>query len=226
MAAPNSTEHDVTGDPNGSDDRGTRAKRRSRVPFGLPPMLFLSTIVGSLAIALLLASWIVPDDQPADPTVDVEDLLQSELRSSAEGRAVEGEPAPATTFELLDGGSGSLSDFGGRPVVLNFWASSCAPCLKEMPAFEQVHQDLGDRVAIVGVDVSEGVDPGRAMVERTGVSYLQARDPRGDLLRAYGGIQLPHTVVIDAEGVVRELRNQALDEDQIRELVTPLTTGG
>ncbi len=201
---------------------------KRRTPFGLPPMLLISTVIGSLAIALLLATWIVSDgdDTGADGVVSVEDLVQGELRTEVDGTVVKGQPAPQTSFEYLDGGQGTLEDFAGKPVVLNFWASSCAPCLKEMPAFERLHQQLGDEVVVLGIDVSEGVDPGREMVGKTGVTYRQARDPQGDLLRAYGGIQLPHTVVIDADGVVVEQRNKVLDDAAIAALVAPLTSGG
>ena len=203
------------------------APRARRTPFGLSPMLLVSTVIGSLAVAVLVAMWIVPDDDNAgDDVVSVEDIVGGELRTSVEGTARKGRPAPPTSFEYLNGGSGTLDEFAGRPVVLNFWASSCAPCLKEMPAFERLHQGQGDEIVVLGVDVSEGVEPGREMVERTGVTYPQARDPQGDLLRAYGGIQLPHTVVIDADGVVTELRNKVLDDDDIRALVAPLTQTG
>ncbi len=69
-----------------------------------------------------------------------------------------------------------------------------------MPAFQRVHRALGDRVAILGVDVSEAQSPGQKMIDRTGVTYPQARDPQGQMVKAYGGVTLPHTVVIDFEG--------------------------
>jgi thiol-disulfide isomerase/thioredoxin len=188
----------------------------------VPVPLLIVITVGALAIAVLAAVWLVGPGVGEDEVVAVEDLVSGEGRTAVEGTAVEGQPAPDTTFQLFDGGTATLDDLRGRPVLLNFWASTCAPCLEEMPAFERVHDALGDEITVVGIDVAEGVEPGREMLERTGVTYRQGRDPQGTMIRAYGGIQLPHTVLLDADGTVVALRNKVLDEDEIRALAEPL----
>ena len=96
----------------------------------------------------------------------------------------------------------------GKPVVMNFWASSCAPCLREMPLFEQLHQEYGNRVTFLGIDTAEGVEAGEAMIAKTGVTYGQGRDPQGEQVVHFGGVQLPHTVFISADGTVTEVHNR------------------
>jgi peroxiredoxin len=130
-----------------------------------------------------------------------------------------GQPAPAASFTYFDGSTGSLADYAGSTVLLNFWGATCAPCLREMPALERLHRDLGATVAVVGVDVNDGLDAGQAMVRRTGTSYPQVRDPQGELMAAFRGTRLPHTVVIDPAGKVEAVVDGAQTEAELRKLV-------
>ena len=130
-----------------------------------------------------------------------------------------GKPAPATSFALLDGSRSSLAALKGRPVVLNFWATTCAPCIKEMPAIEAVHKALGDRVAFVGIDVRDSVSGGQEFVQRTGVTYTIGRDPSGDIFTSFDAVNLPTTVLLDAEGTIVATHTGALDEAKLRSLI-------
>ena len=91
-----------------------------------------------------------------------------------------------------------------------------------MPAFEAVHQGMGDEVAFVGMNNQDRASDGEAIAEKTGVTYDLARDPDGDFLSVFGGIVMPTTVFIDAEGTVVEVHNGALSqsalEDRLHEL--------
>src|SRR4029079_4934462 len=131
---------------------GGKARRRG-LPVG-PLALFLIT-----AVALAITFGVMALATPSGDSVDVTDALSGVDAGVAvpPGTAVadEGEPAPDVQLNYLDGGSQRLSELRGKPVVLNFWGSSCAPCLQEMPAFQQVHESLGDDVTIVGVDVAD-----------------------------------------------------------------------
>ena len=105
---------------------------------------------------------------------------------------------------------------GTRPVVLNFFASWCAPCIEEMPAFEQVHRSLGDRVAIVGMAYRDSAEDALATVARTGVTYPTYADAEGSALTCFGGTSMPATVFIDAAGEVVDVHSGALTEDALR----------
>ena len=192
--------------------------------------LIAFTVLCSLAVALFAAWWFVVRDATPSNTVTPDQLVSGgAVGSSISGEATEGQPAPDTSFLTFDGSVTRLSDLRGRTVVINFWASSCAPCLAEMPAIESVFRQLdGDGwtkaglrapVTFLGVDVSEATGPGRAMIRRTGVTYPQARDPKGVLVQGFGGIALPHTVVIGPDGVVTALHNKALDAGELRGLL-------
>ena len=107
--------------------------------------------------------------------------------------------------------------YAGRPLVVNFFASYCVPCEREMPALQAVADELGDRVAVVGMNLADEEDAARALVEQTGVTYDLGRDPDAELAQALGVVNLPTTVFATADHRVVEVHTGALDEDQLRE---------
>jgi thiol-disulfide isomerase/thioredoxin len=141
------------------------------------------------------------------------------IEPSEDAVAEVGQPAPEVTYETFEGETASLADYEGRPLVVNFWASWCGPCITEMPAFEQVHQQLGDEVAFLGLNVQDTVEDGQRFVDRMGVTWDLGRDPDGTLVQRLGGIGMPTTVLIDADGVVREINTGELDADELTSLI-------
>jgi peroxiredoxin len=116
--------------------------------------------------------------------------------------------APVLDFDLpaLDGsGTVSLSDYAGRPVFLNFWATWCEPCKRELPAFEQFTAEQGDEGAVVlAVNTGEDDATVRAFLEAEGITGLNVLlDPEAAVAEQYGVFQIPVTFVIDAAGHVR-----------------------
>lgn len=123
---------------------------------------------------------------------------------------------PDVALVWFDGaGTTELHELRGEPVVLNFWASSCVPCAKEMPDIEAVHQRYAGRVRIIGVDVAETEKWGKAFAERTGITYELASDPHGEVIEAFGAIGLPTTVFIDASGTITSSTTGALRHDEL-----------
>jgi len=119
-------------------------------------------------------------------------------------------PVPAVPFKDRAGAEVSLPDFEGRVVLLNFWATWCAPCIEEMPTLDALQQDLGsDRFTVMAVSQDVG---GRETVEPFLRNKLDLQaldiylDPEGRLARALGLRGMPTTYLIDARGrVVGEL---------------------
>ncbi len=140
----------------------------------------------------------------------------------------EAPPAPvlgvlAPDFELddLDGNPVRLSQFRGRPVLLNFWATWCPPCRKEMPDLQGFAARYGDRVQVLGVNLdfaaqvettSEAVT---AFLDEYGVTYLNLRDPIGESVTRYRLTGFPVTFWIDPEGFIRGVWFGAMREDDI-----------
>lgn len=186
-------------------------------PDGGRRLLVIGTLV-AVAVALaagLATAWLVGGD---DDGVDVSAAPELEL---VEGDSVVGLDG-TVTYTTFDGEEASTEQYLGRPLVVNFWASWCAPCVAEMPDFEAVHQRLGDQVAFLGLNLRDPVDEALDLAERTGVTYDLGRDPDGSLLSFYGGLGMPTTVFLDADGTVVEVWSGALDAEQLEAKIAPL----
>lgn len=189
-----------------------------RIRSRIDPLSLAALTVVSLAIAIFVTLGIVTlFGTEADDAVDVEEALGEDNGSAdAVAGALEvGSTVPDETLELLGGGSMSISELQGKPAVINFWSSTCAPCLAEMPEFERVHQDYGTRAGFLGIDVIDTVESGDEMVERTGVTYPNGRDPDGSVMAAFGGTALPRTVVVDAQGTVVSIHSGAMTYEEL-----------
>ena len=92
------------------------------------------------------------------------------------------------------------STLGGRPIMINLWASWCVPCQREMPALQAAYHRYGDQVTFLGVDTEDSVDSANDFLAAVGVHYPQVVDDGGDLLHKVGGAGLPVTMVLDRDG--------------------------
>ncbi len=126
-----------------------------------------------------------------------------------------GEPAPDLDFQYLDGGSGSLAEFAGRPLVVNFFADWCPACVAEMPDFEEVHQEFDD-VAFLGIDRSTSDAGALALLQQTGVTYQVALDRDGAIFQTFEGFSMPTTIFINAQGEVVDRQNGVIFRDDLR----------
>lgn len=110
---------------------------------------------------------------------------------------------PETTFTDPDGGTHSLADYKGKVVLLNFWATWCAPCREEMPSLDTLQKELGGEdfqvvTIATGRNAPEKINK---FYEETGVTALPVLlDPKQQLARGMGVLGLPVTVLIDREG--------------------------
>ncbi|RIK39733.1 MAG: hypothetical protein DCC57_20025 [Chloroflexi bacterium] len=116
-----------------------------------------------------------------------------------------GRPAPDFTLQTLDGQSFRLADLRGTPLVLNFWATWCGPCQREMPALQTAAQRYAGQVVIAGIDQAEESTVVQAFVDEMGVTFPIALDSTSEVGRRYNVSGLPTTFFVDADGIIRHI---------------------
>lgn len=145
-----------------------------------------------------------PVDMPAELTVPGVDI-----------KPEEGAMAPDFLLEELRGGEVRLSDLRGQPVVINFWATWCAPCRKEMPQFVDAyakHKDQG--LVILAVNLQEGKSIARRFADDYGMDFPVAIDRDGEVGDQYRLLGLPTTFFIDRQGIIRSIFTGPFQEEQ------------
>jgi cytochrome c biogenesis protein CcmG, thiol:disulfide interchange protein DsbE len=121
---------------------------------------------------------------------------------SSEGGTVQHTDPPAPAFSLAvlgkPGQQVSLSEYAGKPLIVNFWASWCPPCQQETPLLARFYRAQGGRVAIVGLDENDSTSSALKFARAKGVSYPLGFDPRLAAANAYGVVALPQTFFLNA----------------------------
>lgn len=150
-------------------------------------------------------------------------LLVYGLVSKGSSRVAVGERAPSTSLPQLEGGGdGSLAQYEGRWVLVNFWASWCIPCKQEAPALEEFQrQHGGPKFTVLGIDTRDLTDDGREFARRYGLSYPQLRDGDGGAAHGFGTTGVPENFLVDPTGTVRWLLPGPVDGQYLREQVEP-----
>jgi cytochrome c biogenesis protein CcmG/thiol:disulfide interchange protein DsbE len=179
------------------------------LPFSFPNWM------GSFAAGLLVVGGIaalVLAEQPGSPA---QTALGDDTRPDA----------PDFSLNTLDGETFRLGDHRGEVVVLNFWATWCPPCRREIPDFVSLQNDLGPRgLQFVGVALerSAGPEEVRAFAEKMNINYPIGLGD-GSIAEKYGGVRgLPMTFVIGPEGTIRKHIPGMTTEDRIRPLLEAL----
>ncbi len=165
------------------------------------------------AVLLLGGGWIIISSDKAIEGAE----------PALEAAPVKGHPAPEITLETTAGETVNLSDFKGKPVLINFWATWCPPCRAEMPDFQALHRELGDDVVVFSVNASSQ-DNGdvNAFMEEFGITFPVLLDKTGLAGVTYNVRGLPTTVFVDRNGVINEIftggLNKAYLEAKLSEL--------
>lgn len=142
-----------------------------------------------------------------DDSVSAEDSqVTEEPTEEQEEESTEEELVMAPDFKVYDaeGNAVNLSDYFGKPIILNFWASWCGPCQMEMPDFEEAYKEYGEEVQFLMVNSTAGsretLETAQKFIEDNGYSFPVFFDTEANAAMAYGVNSLPNTFFIDGEG--------------------------
>lgn len=182
--------------------------------------LVLVVLIGG---AYMLYSRLSVDARPDNLSAQTPTETESQMPQGSDAPA-ETEPskveAPDFTVENADGEEVKLSDYVGKPIVLNFWASWCSPCKSEMPEFNEAWEELDGEVQFLMVNMTDGaretVDTAKEYVEGQGFSFPVFFDTGSEAAMAYSAYSLPTTYFIDAEGYVVARAVGAIDRDTLQ----------
>ncbi|MBP8252288.1 MAG: TlpA family protein disulfide reductase [Herpetosiphon sp.] len=136
-------------------------------------------------------------------------------------------PAPEISLQTLDGTTAKLSDYRGKIVLVNFWATWCEPCKKETPDLVQAAAEYGDKLVILGINVTnidKNLDEVRRFAQRYNVQYPILLDQNGAVQRDFAMYALPVSYFIDSDGVIRYTRTTAITKAEIDRVMQDLLT--
>jgi len=134
-----------------------------------------------------------------------------------------GEKAPAVHLSIINEGDITIDNLKGKAVVLNFWATWCPPCKKEMPLLETTYKNYKDKGLIVlGVNYNEDRETITRFVKEMGITFPVALDRDFKVTKAYGVLALPTTFFIDRRGIIRDRYRGEITEEILSSKVLPL----
>ena len=172
----------------------------------------------------------MPDATTPSDGITVEPRQSSQTNPSTEGTTSGKKPdvtedikkntAPDFTVLDKDGNTVRLSEKFGKPIVINFWATWCPPCKQELPDFDKLCKEYGDRVVFMMVNLTDGyrdtVDGTKRFVSGKGYTFPVYFDTKDNAASAYNVSSIPQTTFIDAKGNIYTTRIGAMNEAMLR----------
>ena len=180
-------------------------------------LVFVALMVGASVLYNNLGASLAPSQLATQPpATEVPEATEIPGQTQPEPQK-----APDFTVFDLDGNEVHLTDYFGKPIVLNFWASWCGPCKMEMPDFNEKYQELGEDIQFLMVNMTDGdretVEIASEFVAGQGYSFPVFYDTAQHAAMVYGVYSLPTTFFIDAEGYPVAYAAGAIDSDALQQ---------
>ena len=191
-------------------------------------ILLLVALIVLIGGASVLYDRLGQENAPDQLTEQTPTAPQSTQEGTADGSQPGEKPlAPDFTVYDREGNPVRLSDYFGKPIVLNFWASWCGPCRMEMPEFDAKYQQLAGEVEFLMVNMTDGaretVEIASRLVEQEGYSFPVLYDTDSHAATVYGVYSLPTTYFIDADGCAVAQATGALDGQTLQRGIDMIT---
>jgi thiol-disulfide isomerase/thioredoxin len=174
-----------------------------------PSRLIIAGILIGLGLALMVAFGFKLVENPINFGIISEIIGQTS--------PVVGSLAPDFELQTLTGETLKLRELQGKPLLVNFWATWCAPCVIEMPIFQQFYDVHNNELQVLAVNADESIIDVRTFVEDQKLTYPILLDPGGKVQELYRMRGYPTTVFIDANGIIQVIHIGTLSEKQVEE---------
>lgn len=196
--------------------------------FSVLLIVLLVVLAGAMFAYRYLSDKVTPDtggsllDRVTDGADTSADTVKTGIESSDVGDASQSDVFPAMDFTVydIDRNPVKLSDFFGKPILINFWATWCPPCKSELPDFDRVYADYGEDVVFMMVNMTDGsrdtVESASAFTADNGYSFPVYYDCDLNAAYTYGASSIPMTVLIGADGNIVGGQVGVLTEEQLR----------
>lgn len=159
------------------------------------------------------------DGENAQQT-ETSDETVAEVQAETEKAEQETIQAPDFTMYDIDGNDLQLSDFSGKPVILNFWASWCGPCKSEMPDFQEAYKEYGEEIQFLMVNLTDGyqetVEKASSFINDAGYTFPVYYDTDTAGASAYGVYSIPMTFFIDKDGNMAAYAQGAINKETLQ----------
>lgn len=191
-------------------ERDRAKKRRTGPPVRL-------IVAGAASAIVIVVAFLITSASGSD------DANQAAAALPVGNGASESRTIPDNlTLADFDDNPVELASFLGRPLVINFWASWCVPCLAEMPGFERVYQRRQAEVDFLGINLQDEPAAAQAVIRQTGITYRVARDVDGSVFIALQGYGMPTTVFVSPEGEVLNFQTGEISAAELEDRIVSL----
>ena len=192
--------------------------------FSVLLIVLLVVLAGAMFAYRYLSDKVTPDTGGSllDRVTETADTVKTGIETSDAGDTAQSDVFPAMDFTVydIDRNPVKLSDFFGKPILINFWATWCPPCKSELPDFDRVYADYGEDVVFMMVNMTDGsrdtVESASAFTADNGYSFPVYYDRDLDAAYTYGASSIPMTVLIGADGNIVGGQVGVLTEEQLR----------
>jgi peroxiredoxin len=187
----------------------------------------LSVAIIILAVAIIVVNiWNPLNKEAKEPTVEEENIAADDIPGVDLSEVQEGNPAPDFELTTLAGETVKLSDYKGKKVILNFWATWCPPCKAEMPHMQNFYEKNKDNgIEILAVNLTN-MDKGQTQIENFvkdyGLTFDIPLDVEGIIGMQYQAFSIPTSYVIDTNGVISKKIIGPMDESMMERLTKEL----
>ena len=194
---------------------------KSKIGIIVVSLLLLGVVFGASVLYNYLSKNVETDQLNVAEDSQEESEKMENSDELNDGSSKDAAKAPDFTVYDYEGNYYKLSDFEGKPVIVNFWASWCSPCKREMPDFEEAFKKYGEDIHFLMINLTDGyqetVESAKEFVENTEYTFPVYYDSDQNAARTYGIYSIPTTLFIDEGGHIKAHAQGAIDAKTLEE---------